>query len=356
MPKKVGFLYEWMCDKERIRQAIRWGAKRKRKRADVERVLDNIDLYVDKTYDLLVSESFVPQKPRTKKVFDPCGQKWREVEYVKFFPDGIIHTLIVMAMEPTIMRGMHPWSCASVPGRGTSKAARYVKRVVRDDVKGTKYVCKMDVRQYYHSVDRKRLIWALARKIKDKKFLKLIWDILDTCEQGLAIGFFICQWLANYYLEPLDRFIKSLPGVKHYVRYMDDMVVFGPNKKLLHKARKEIEAFMARELGLEMKGNWQVFPLKCRPLDFVGYKFFRTHTILRKRNFLLFTRQCRRIKKRQRENRMISFTMASGVLSRAGMIKHCESQKIREKYLDPIGVKNLKEVVRYETSRRQRAA
>ncbi len=48
----------------------------------------------------------------------------------------------------------------------------------------------MDVHHFYHSVDRRKLIWMLAHKIKDKKYLKLTWEILQTCEQGLAIGFF----------------------------------------------------------------------------------------------------------------------------------------------------------------------
>ncbi len=47
----------------------------------------------------------------------------------------------------------------------------------------------MDVHHFYHSVDRRKLIWMLAHKIKDKKYLKLTWEILQTCEQGLAIGF-----------------------------------------------------------------------------------------------------------------------------------------------------------------------
>lgn len=131
----------------------------------------------------------------------------------------------------------------------------------------------MDVHHFYHSVDRRKLIWMLAHKIKDKKYLKLTWEILQTCEQGLAIGFFICQWLANFYLEPLDRYITTLDGVKYSVRYMDDIVLFGPNKKKLHRARKAIAEYLQKRLRLQMKGNWQVFPLKVRPLDYVGYRF-----------------------------------------------------------------------------------
>lgn len=205
----------------------------------------------------------------------------------------------------------------------------------------------------YPSISGRRLIWALARKIKDKRFLRAVYSIIESCGGGLAIGYYICQWLANFYLEPLDRYIMTLPGVKYMTRYMDNITLLGPNKKQLHKARKMIAAFMQRQLGLSMKANWQIYPTAKRMVSAVGYRFSRTHIILRKRNFLRFTRQCRRVKKRLDAGKPITFAQASGLLSRAGQLKHCNSQKIREKYIDPIGVRNLKEVVRNESKRRQ---
>ncbi len=201
-----------------------------------------------------------PSQPKKRKIFDNSSRKWREIEYVPFFPDGIVHTLMVLAAAPVFLRGMNYWCCASVPGRGGKHALRRCKRVIHHGKKGSRYVCKMDVHHFYHSVDRRKLIWMLAHKIKDKKYLKLTWEILQTCEQGLAIGFFICQWLANFYLEPLDRYITTLDGVKYSVRYMDDIVLFGPNKKKLHRARKAIAEYLQKRLRLQMKGNWQVFP------------------------------------------------------------------------------------------------
>ncbi len=211
----------------------------------------------------------------------------------------------------------------------------------------------MDVHHFYHSVDRRKLIWMLAHKIKDKKYLKLTWEILQTCEQGLAIGFFICQWLANFYLEPLDRYITTLDGVKYSVRYMDDIVLFGPNKKKLHRARKAIAEYLQKRLRLQMKGNWQVFPLKVRPLDYVGYRFYRDYTTMRRKNFLRFTRQCRKVRKKIERHQRIAYRTASGLLSRIGQLKHCDSVMARKKYVDPIGVRILKEVVRNESKRRQ---
>lgn len=354
MPKRVGFLYERMCDKDRIRAAIQFAAKGKHNRFDVKAVLADVDGHVDQLHHLLVTHAFTPSTPRKKQTFDICGKKWRTIEYVKFFPDGVIHTLMVMVLEPIIMRGMSHWCCASVPGRGGKHAMKRVKRILHNDPKGSKYVCKMDVRHYYHSVNRRRLIWALARKVKDKKFLKLVWDVLSPCEQGLAIGYYICQWLANYFLEPLDRFMTTLDGVKHTVRYMDDIVIFGPNKKKLHRARKQIDAFMRQALGLTMKGNWAVFPLSARPLDFVGYKFYRDHITLRKANFLRLTRQCRRVQKKLLAGKPVSWRQAASLLSRIGQLRHCDSYSVRVKYVDPLGIKTLKEVVRYESKRRQR--
>lgn len=208
---------------------------------------------------------------------------------------------------------------------------------------------------YYPSIPPKRLIWALARKIKDKRFLRTVYAVIESCGGGLAIGYYICQWLANYYLETLDHFICAMPGVKTMTRYMDNITLFGPNKKKLHKARQAISDFLRDRLGLKLKSNWQIYPTAKRMVSAVGYRFARTHTILRKRNFLRFTRQCRRVKKKLDAGKPIPRRQASGLLSRVGQLKHCDSHNIRVKYVDPIGVKHLKEVVRNESKRRQRA-
>ncbi len=355
MPKRVGYLYQAMLDKDLIRVAIKAGAKKKHDRWDVKPVLADVDGHVDKIYDMIGSGSYTPTPPKKKEIYDRCGCKTRVIYVVPFFPDGIMHQLMVMVMQPVLMRGMYHWSCASIPGRGGAHAVKKVKRILRQDPKGTKYVCKVDVKQFYPSISHKKLIWALARKIKDKRFLKLVYEVLETCEKGLAIGYYVCQWLANYYLETLDHYIIKLPGVKYMVRYMDDIVMFGPNKKQLHRARKQIEMFLMEKLGLRMKGNWQVFPLKARPLDFVGYKFSRSHTTLRRRNFLRFARQCRRAQRKLERGEKLSYKLCAGLLSRAGLLVHCDSHAVRVKYLVPVGVKNLKEVVRIESKRRQSA-
>lgn len=355
MPKRVGFLYEKMCDKDMIRLAIIQSSDHKRHRHDVQKVIRNMDKYVEKTYNLLTSESFRPSMPKIRERYDSACQKTRKICVVPYWPDGVMHQLMVMVLKDVLTRGMYAWTCAAVPKRGASRAEKYIQRAIKNDPKGTKYILKLDVRKFYPSIDHGRLMTALERKVKDQKYLRMVRSILDTCEEGLAIGYYICQWLANFYLEPLDRFVCQLDGCEYYVRYMDDLVIMGRNKKKLHKIRKAIDEFLRSELSLRVKDNWQVFPLKARPLDFVGVKQYRTYRTVRKRTFLRFTRQCRRAQKRRAAGKGIPPRMASALMSRAGILKRVNAFGARKKYFEPIGEKYLKGVIRNESKRRHKA-
>ena len=356
MPKRVGHLYEKMLDREFIRQSIVDAARHKHKRREVAAVLSRIDDKVEEMYVLLTGDDYLPAKPKSKRIWDRSSRKERVITYVPFWPDSVIHMMLVKAMQPVMMRGMYRWSCASLPGRGGNAAKTYLTRAIRGDPKHTKYVLKMDIRQFYPSIDHIVLLKLLFRKIKDVPFLTLLWRIISTCKTGLAIGFHTNQWLANFYLEPLDRLICALPGVSYYVRYMDDMVVMGPNKRALHKARKAISAFLNENLQLELKNDWQVWPLAKRDIDFVGFRFFRDHTTLRRRTSLRLMRQCRRVRKKQHRRQPISYRMAAGFISRVGQSKHFDSAAFRRQYFKGIRIKKLKEVIRHESKIRRPSA
>ena len=79
-----------------------------------------------------------------------------------------------------------------------------------------------------------------------------------------------------------DRFIKEELGIKYYLRYCDDMVLLSGDKSKLHNCRKSIQSYLKNKLKLDLKNNYQVFPVESRGIDFVGYKHYHTHTLLRK--------------------------------------------------------------------------
>lgn len=222
-------------------------------------------------------------------------------------------------------RGMYHWSCASIPGRGPHYAKKACEKWIRNDYKNTKYCLKIDIRKYYPNIDKERLKQKFRKLIKDRDALWLIDAIIDSHHKGLPIGNYTSQWFANFYLQDTDHFIKEKLDIKYYIRYMDDFVMFGSNKRELRKKLEKLRAFLINE-GLTIKGNWQIFNVSKRRLDFCGFCFTRDKTFIRKR----ITRRMRSkyYSFRKRPNRH----NAASLMSYYGWVKHTDSYILFKKY------------------------
>ena len=239
---------------------------------------------------------------------------------------------------------MYYYSCASIKGRGMLHGSKYIEKVLVQDRKNTKYCLKLDIKKFYPSIDKEILKRKFRRKIKDIDTLELIDKIIDSSDVGVPIGNFTSQWFANFFLQDLDHYIKENLKVSYYIRYMDDMLLFHRNKRELHKIKKEIDNYLKKE-KLQIKENWQLFKSDSRPIEFIGYKFYRGYTTLRSSNFL---RIKRRIKKAYKKG-IINVKDAQAILSYNGWLKHTNSFNIKKKYLDGfINLKKCKEVISNE--------
>jgi len=79
-----------------------------------------------------------------------------------------------------------------------------------------------------------------------------------------------------------DRWIKQVLKIKYYYRHCDDIVILHPDKDYLRYCLQEIEKYLADNLKLKVKRNWQIFPVEARGIDFIGYVFYHDRTLLRK--------------------------------------------------------------------------
>lgn len=362
--KRIGFLYEQIVSEENCRLAIINAAKRKKKRGNVQKVTDNLDFYAKDLSERLVRLDFISPY-RTRIIKDGLSGKERELQIPAFYPDQCAHHAIVQVLQPLIMKSSYHWSCANIPNRGIDRAAKGVERATVRDIKHAKYCVKMDIHKFYPSIPHDKLKTFLGRKIKDKKALGIIHVVIDSYSaqpgHGIPIGNYTSPWLAEFYLQPLDYFIKQTLGVRHYVRYADDLVLIDSNKRKLRKALYAVIAFV-EELGLEIKHDYQLFRIQrnCRSrthrrgrkIDFVGRCFGIKVTTIRKRRALALMRQSRHIRKIQKRNGVVSFRMAASFLSRCSCFKHTDSLGMKKKYYDTVNIKKLKEVVRNESKRK----
>lgn len=344
--KREGFIYEKICHKENIRVAIMSASKGKRGRDDVRRVLSNITYYVDKIHNILVNEAYIPNNYKVATIREGISKKERIIYKPNFYPDQIIQWAIILQISPILSRGMYEFSCGSIPNRGIHYGKKYVERWIKSDRKNTKYYLKLDISKFYPSVDINILKQKLRKKIKDIKVLNLLYSILDK-NNGLPIGILISQWLANFYLQDLDHYIKEHLKAKYYIRYMDDMILFGRNKKELHKMRIAVENFL-NSINLKLKSNWQVCRFDKEPLDFMGFRFYRNKTILRKSIMLRITRKSNKLYKKSN----LTYNDACSMLSYMGWIKNTDSFKLFNDRIKPyINISQLKNIIRKEAKR-----
>ena len=351
--KSYNNLYTEMLKPENIRQCFLDAAKGKRNRRDVVKVMNNLDTEVKIVHEMLEAEGFKPRKHKVNTINrDNNVHKTREITKPTYQYEQVVHHCVIKQLQPIIQRSMYDFSCGSVPGRGIHYGKKFVRKWI-DSYNGKKlYIFKFDIHHFFQSVDHDILKAKLAKKIKDKRFLNLLFTIIDGVKEGLPLGFYTSQWFANFYLQDFDYFVKQTLGAEHYMRYMDDCVIFGKNKKQLHKMRTDIVSYLEKELHLELKGDWQVFRLayvdkktgkeKGRPIDFMGMKFYTNRTTIRKRILRSAMRKARKIEKKDR----VTWYDATQMISFVGWFTHTDSYGYFARHIKPrVNVQKLRKKV-----------
>lgn len=185
--KRVGNIYEKITKKENIRKAIINASKGKKDRNGVVKILDNINFYVDEIYNMLINKTYTPSPYIKMLIHDGVRKKERIIYKPKFYPDQIIHWTLMQQIQPLIMKGMYEYCCASVPNRGIHYGGKYIKKILVNDRKNTKYALKLDVKKFYPSINKEIMKRKFMRVIKDRDTLDLIDKIIDSSESGLPI-------------------------------------------------------------------------------------------------------------------------------------------------------------------------
>lgn len=337
-----------MISDDNIKLAIIKAAKNKRKNNKRHRKLRYIRNHIDE-YIPIVRKwilNFEPTKHKPIEINDGISGKKRFI-IVPTVKEMIVHHAITNVLTPILRIGMYEHSYASIPGRGLHSGMRTTRRWIYSDHANTKYCLKLDIRKFFDSIDQDVLLARLREKIRDKQYLAILEKVIRTTKSGIPLGFTTSQWFANFLLTELDHKIKEEYGIKYYIRFMDDMVLFGSNKRKLHNIRKQIAGYLENELHLHLKDNWQVFFMdstrsrkkKGRFLDFLGFKFYRNHVGLRRRLALKAQRKAKRISKKQCAN----IHDARQMVVYAGLVKYADCYKWFMAHIAPfVSIKKMR--------------
>ncbi len=312
--KRHNNLYQNIHSTENLQCADVLAQTGKRKRKDVQAHIKNADADISSLQQMLETKSYRTSQYRIFPVYEP---KKREVYALPYFPDRPMHHALMNVIGPILESTFVANTYACIKGRGIYKAYKAIRKALKD-VDNTQYCLKIDIQKFYPSVDHDILKAQLRRKFKDKDLLNLLDELIDSAP-GLPIGNYPSQALSCFYLTPFDRWLKQDKKIKHCFRYMDDVVILSSDKASLHRLRIEIEEWLKTHLKLQLKSNWQVFPVDIRGIDVLGFRFFREYVLMRdtiKRNF------CRAVAR--------GAGMAT-IDSYMGWAKHCNSKNLLKK-------------------------
>ena len=319
--KRIGHIFHKIIDTDNLYLAYQKAKKGKSKRYGVTLFEKNLDQNIMQIQSELISGTY---KTSTYDVFTIYEPKERIV-YRLPFRDRIVHHAIVNIMEEIWNSIFVTGTYSCIKGRGIHKALRHIKRDL-NDVENTKYCLKFDIKKFYPNIDHEILKMIVKKKIKDKQLLSVLDEIIDSAP-GIPIGNYLSQFFANLYLSYFDHWLKEEKKVKYYYRYCDDIVILGADKPQLHVLLAEINYYLTFNLNLQIKDNYQVFPIEKRGIDFVGYVFYHTHILLRKTIKKNFCKKTARLNKKNIEPKEYRKRIASHL----GWAKHCNAKHLTKK-------------------------
>ena len=280
--------------------------------------------------------------------------KNRKIYKLPYYPDRIVHWAIIQVIEPYLIRNLIYDTYSAIPKRGMHLGLERIRKAIRHDEKGCQYCLKMDLRHYYQSINHEILKRKYRKLFKDPELLYLLDEIIDSVataddedlyktyvvlleedidpNTGEPIGNYLSQYSGNFYLSDFDHYIKEKLRVKHYYRYMDDIVILGETKDYLRDVYVKLRRYLKDELKLRVKGNYQIFPTYIRGVDYLGYRIFKDYTLLRKSTYKNYRTKMTAIKKKVDLGGTISYSDYCSINSYKGWLKHCNSFRLQQKY------------------------
>lgn len=245
----------------------------------------------------------------------PCG-KIRKLHKLPYYPDHIEQHALMQILMPHLIRALYFESGASVKGRGMMYAKRRTQRWIDENKScGRLYYVKLDFVKFYENVDQQVIYSALCDYFTDKGIRRLLYEVIFALPKGLGIGLYPIQTLTNFYMSILCRRVCRKYDVKVEI-YCDDVVILGRNKKEVWAAVNFTLEYAHDVMHQELHTNigMQIID-ETHFLDFVGYRFYFNHILLRKRMKEKFKRKMHNL-----VNPMRRYEVA---MSYKGWLIHC---------------------------------
>lgn len=233
-------------------------------------------------------------------VFPIFRPKLREV-WAASFRDRIPQHLLYNHIAPRFHARFITDTCACIPGRGTLYAAKRAEahaRSVTQNWSRPAYYLKVDIANFFVSIDKERLLPLLDEHIHEPWWRAFAHELVlhdprvdvfvqgdparlaliqphkslfnQPATRGLPIGNLLSQFSANVYMNVIDQHAKHDLRLRHYLRYVDDILAMHESADVLLRAKESLEEVLHDELGLKLNPRKTIIQPVDRGIDFAG--------------------------------------------------------------------------------------
>ena len=230
--------------------------------------------------------------------------------------DRFLQQALLQVMNPLFDAHFSWYSYGFRPGKRAHDAVKQAQRYIQN---GFRWVVDMDLEKFFDRVNHDMLMARVARKVKDKRILKLIRAFLNAgvmadgalerTEEGTPQGGPLSPLLANILLDDLDKELTKR-GLR-FVRYADDSNIFVGSKRAGERVMESITGFVEGRLKLKVNREKSAVD---RPWNrkFLGFSFLRD----KKATIRLAPQTISRFKEKVREltNRTRSMSMENRIM------------------------------------------
>src|SRR5712692_4998156 len=278
-PASTDRLMEEVCERDNLKEALR-RVKANKGSAGVDgmtlgAITDYLKQHWPAIREQLLSGTYEPKPVRRVEIAKPDGgmRKLGIPSVLDRFVQQAVMQVLQRRWDPTFSEHSHGFRPQRSAHQAVAKAQQYI-------AEGNRWVVDLDLEKFFDRVNHDKLMAAIARRVSDKRMLKLIRAFLESgvmenglvspVEEGTPQGGPLSPLLSNLVLDELDR---ELERRQHrFVRYADDCNIYVASERAGKRVMQSVTGFLRRRLKLKVN---EAKSAVARPQErkFLGFSF-----------------------------------------------------------------------------------